>query len=183
MRKIILAVGLTLDGYMARRDGALDFLVMPKDHSMELLFDSVDTGIMGRKTLEAGLKMGGGALPKSHMVLYVFSKSQAPGPQKGFTYVNESPAGFVNKLRKLQGKHIWLMGGGELAREFLKADLIDELHLGIVPVLLGEGIPLFPGRFPQRDFALMENKSYSEDIISLKYERRPHKMRSKTSKG
>ena len=182
MRKIILAVGLTLDGYIARRDGALDFLVMPKDYSMEPLLESVDTGVMGRKTLEAGLKMGGGSLPKSHMVLYVFSQSRRPGPQDGFTYVNESPAGIVSQLRKLQGKDIWLMGGGELAREFLKADLIDELHLGIVPVLLGEGIPLFPGGFPQRDFTLIESKPYSGDMISLKYERRSPSVRSRPSK-
>ena len=62
------------------------------------------------------------------------------------------------------------MGGGELAREFLKADLVDELYLGIVPVLLGEGIPLFPSGFPQRDFKLIENKSYSKGLIALRYE-------------
>jgi dihydrofolate reductase len=63
------------------------------------------------------------------------------------------------------------MGGGEVARDFLKADLVDELYLGIVPTLLGEGIPLFPAGFPQRDFALIENKSYSKGLISLKYKR------------
>jgi dihydrofolate reductase len=63
------------------------------------------------------------------------------------------------------------MGGGELARDFLTADLVDELHLGVVPVLLGEGIPLFPAGFPQRDFALIENKTYSKGLISLKYAR------------
>lgn len=172
MRKVILALGLSLDGYIARSDGTLDFLVMPKDYSMQALFAAVDTGIMGRKTLDAGLKMGGGSLPKSHMTLYVFSKSQQPGPRDGFIYVNESPATFIDKLRSIPGKDIWLMGGGELAREFLKADLIDEVHLGIVPVLLGEGIPIFPRGFPQRDFALLEIKSYSQDLVSLKYKRR-----------
>ena len=63
------------------------------------------------------------------------------------------------------------MGGGELARAFLQADLIDELHLDIVPLLLGEGIPLFPAGFPQRDFRLIENKTYSGGFISIKYER------------
>jgi dihydrofolate reductase len=60
------------------------------------------------------------------------------------------------------------MGGGELARDFLKADLVDELYLGVVPVLLGEGIPLFPSGFPQREFSLIENKSYSKGLIALK---------------
>ena len=63
------------------------------------------------------------------------------------------------------------MGGGELARAFLNADLVDRLYLGVVPVLLGEGIPLFPSGFPQRDFTLLENKSYSKGLITLKYER------------
>jgi dihydrofolate reductase len=63
------------------------------------------------------------------------------------------------------------MGGGELARDFLREDLIDELQLGVVPVLLGEGIPLFPPDFPQRDFELVENKTYSKGLIALKYAR------------
>jgi dihydrofolate reductase len=87
------------------------------------------------------------------------------------TFTRESPASLVARLREQKGKNIWMMGGGELAREFLRADLIDELYLGIVPVLLGEGLPLFPSGFPQRDFVLSENKSYSQGLIALKYER------------
>jgi dihydrofolate reductase len=71
------------------------------------------------------------------------------------------------------------MGGGELAREFLKADLVDELYLGVVPVLLGEGIPLFPTGFPQRNFSLVENKTHSKGLIALKYQR----TRSKAKRG
>ena len=63
------------------------------------------------------------------------------------------------------------MGGGELAREFLRADLIDALHLGIVPTLLGEGIPLFPAGFPQRNFKLVENRTYSKGLVVLNYQR------------
>jgi dihydrofolate reductase len=70
------------------------------------------------------------------------------------------------------------MGGGEVARDFLKADLVDELYLGVVPVLLGEGIPLFPSGFPQRNFQLIENKTFSKGLIALKYKR----TRSKTKK-
>src|SRR5260370_5117528 len=52
------------------------------------------------------------------------------------------------------------MGGGELARDFLKDDLVDELYIGIVPVLIGEGIPLFPSGFPQREFTLLETLNF-----------------------
>jgi dihydrofolate reductase len=72
-----------------------------------------------------------------------------------------------------------LMGGGQIARDFLKADLVDELHLGVVPVLLGEGLPLFPSAFPQRNFELMENKSFSRGLISLKYKRVRHTGKKK----
>ena len=71
------------------------------------------------------------------------------------------------------------MGGGKLARDFLKDDLVDELYLGVVPVLLGEGIPLFPSGFPQRNFALIENKTFSRGLIALKY-RRVRKAKKKS---
>jgi dihydrofolate reductase len=144
---------------------------MPKDYSMGPFFATVDTALMGRKTLDAGLRMSGGSLPRSNMPRYVFSKSKPPGERDGVIFVNETPATLIRKLRRRPGKDLWLMGGGELARDFLNADLIDRLYLGIVPVLLGEGIPLFPSGFPQRDFTLLENKSYSQGLIAVKYER------------
>jgi dihydrofolate reductase len=64
-----------------------------------------------------------------------------------------------------------LIGGGELTREFLKEDFVDELYLGIRPVLVGEGIPLFAVGFPQREFTLTESKTYSGSLLALKYER------------
>lgn len=148
MRKIILGVGMSLDGYIARPDGEIDFLFTPKDYSMAEFFAEVDTAVMGRKSLETGLKMSGGSLPALPMELYVFSHSKAPGKCDGWTFVNESPAAFIERMRRRNGKDIWLMGGGELSRDFLIADLVDEIHLGIIPVLLGEGIPLFPSGFP-----------------------------------
>jgi dihydrofolate reductase len=64
------------------------------------------------------------------------------------------------------------MGGGELARSFLRDDVVDELLIGVYPVLLGDGIPFFPGGFPQRDFRLVESKSYEPDgFLELRYSR------------
>src|SRR5271154_6005396 len=171
MRNVVLGLGVSLDGYIARPNGAVDFLFMPKDYSMADFFATVDTAIMGRKTLDVGLEMSGGSLPHSKMPMYVFSNSKPPGERDGVIFVNESPAVFIRKLREHPGKDIWLMGGGELARAFLEADLVDRLHLGVVPTLLGEGIPLFPSGFPQRDFTLLENKTFSRGLISLTYER------------
>ena len=172
MRKVVLGLGISLDGYIARPDGAVDFLFMPKDYSMAPFFATIDTAIMGRKTLDDAIKMGGGgSFAGSSVAYYVFSHSQPPGERNNVVFVNQSPAVFIRKLRKRRGKNIWLMGGGELAREFLKADLVDELYIGIVPVLIGAGIPLFPSGFPQRNFSLVENKTYSKGLIALKYRR------------
>lgn len=177
MRKVILGAGISLDGYLARANGSVDFLPAPKGYSMAEFFAGIDTVIFGRKTLEAAQGMG--EAPQGPWTTYVFSRSQPPGPCQGVIFVNEPPVDFIARLRKRPGKHVFHMGGGELARAFLQADLVDELHLGIVPVLLGEGIPLFPAGFPQRDFRLVESKSYARGLVSLKYKRAPRSRGSR----
>jgi dihydrofolate reductase len=179
MRKAILGLGISLDGYIARPDDSVDFLFMPKDYSMAPFFATVDASIMGRKTYDAAMKMSGGSLGSSTTETYVMSRTLPPGLREGVTFTKQSPAALMRQIRRKPGKNIWLMGGGEIAREFLKADLVDELYIGVVPVLIGEGIPLFPARFPQREFALVENKTYSRGLIALKYRRvRPRAKRS-----
>jgi dihydrofolate reductase len=175
MRKVVLGVGISLDGYIARPDGTVDFLFMPKDYSMAPFFKRVDAAVMGRKTFEMGLKLGGGKLSNYGMKCYVFSETLGSIAHEDFTVVKEPPKLFIEVLRKKKGKDIWLMGGGELTRAFLQADLVDELYLGVVPTLIGEGIPAFPSGFPQREFALAENKTYSKGLIALRYERRKKK--------
>lgn len=177
MRSVVLCLGISLDGYIARPDGGVDFLFMPKDYSMADFFSSIDTVIMGRKTYDKSREMGGGSYPS--MKTYVLSRTLAPDEREGLTFVNQDLNSFVHELRKHPGKDMWLMGGGELARDFLKEDLVDELYLGIVPVLLGEGIPLFPPGFPQRNFSLRENKTFSRGLIALKYKR----LRSKPKRN
>jgi dihydrofolate reductase len=181
MRKIILGLGISIDGYIARRDGTFDFLFMPKDfmHEFAAFNASIDTAIMGRKTYDVAKAMGSGGFGQK-IRHYVLSRTLPPGERDGLTFVNVSPQKLVDEIRRSKGKNIWLMGGGEIARDFLQADLVDEIHLGIVPVLLGEGLPLFPSGFPQRNFGLMENKSFSRGLISLKYKRLRGKGKKKS---
>jgi dihydrofolate reductase len=169
MRSVVLGVGISLDGYIARPDGAVDFLFMPKDYSMSAFMASIDTAVMGRKTYDVARRMGGSF--GGGMTTYVFSRSQQAGEHDGVAFVNEAPSTLIERIRASRGKNIWLMGGGELARHFLKEDLVDELYLGVVPVLIGEGIPLFPPGFPQRNFKLVENKTFSRGLIALTYKR------------
>ena len=174
MRKVILGAGITLDGCIARPDGAIDYLRMTKEgaQDFERFFATIDTIVMGRKTLEAAIDLGGGSY-KSPIAAptYVFSRTQPAGQRDGVIFTKQSPAAWLKKIRARPGKHIFHMGGGQLAQSFLKADLIDELFLGIVPILLGRGIPFFPAGFPQRNFTLVENKTYSLSQISLTYRR------------
>lgn len=170
-RAVVLGLGISLDGYIARPDGAVDFLFMPKDYSMAPFFKTLDAAILGRKTYEVAQKMGGGGFSSFKLEYYVMSRTLPPGERDGLIFTAEPPAQLVSRLRKKKGKDIWLMGGGEVARAFLVDDLVDELYLGVVPVLLGSGLPLFPPGFPQRNFTLVENKTFSKGLISLKYRR------------
>jgi dihydrofolate reductase len=180
-RKVILGFGISLDGYIARRNGAIDFLVMDKEGEsvMADFFSKIDTTIMGRKTAADWVKMReSGEIPETPgMANYVISRRWKPGKPEGFEVVRESLTAFVKTLKRRPGKDIYLGGGGGLARSFLQEDLVDELFIGLGPILLGDGIPGFPGKFPQRDFKLAECKSYSNGSVGLRYER----MRTKAS--
>ena len=166
---------MSLDGYIARRNGDLDFLVIDKEGEsvMADFFSRIDTTIMGRKTAATWVKMRkSGEIPETPgMATYVVSRRWKPGKREGFEVVNGSLTALVRKLKRRAGKDIYLGGGGELARSFLQEDLVDEMFIGIGPILLGDGIPGFPGKFPKRDFRLTECKSYSNGSVGLRYER------------
>jgi dihydrofolate reductase/predicted transcriptional regulator len=174
-RRVILGLGLSLDGYIARRNGDLDFLAIDKEGEavMADFFSKIDTTIMGRKTAAGWVKMRErGEIPETPgMANYVVSRRWKPGKRDGFEVVNGSLTALVRKLKRRQGKDIYLGGGGGLVRSFLREDLVDELFLGVGPVLLGDGIPGFPAKFPQRDFRLTECKAYSNGSVGLRYVR------------
>jgi dihydrofolate reductase len=174
-RKVILGYGISIDGYIARRNGSIDFLVIDKEGEkvMSDFFAKIDTTIMGRKTAAGHLKQSkSGEMPSAPgMSSYVVSRRWKPGKRAGFEVVGGSLRTFVGKLKRRPGKDIYLGGGGELARSFLREDLVDELFIGVGPFLLGDGIPGFPGRFPQRAFKLKECTSYPNGSVALRYSR------------
>lgn len=131
MRKVIPGAGLRLDG-------GVEFFYQPKGYSMAATLDVV---AFGCTTFDAAVKHGGGSY-KSPMGMpaYGLSKSKPHGGREGVTFTDQTPAA---------GKHIFAMGGGELARSFLQDDLVDELYLGIYPVVLGDGILFLQGRLPR----------------------------------
>jgi dihydrofolate reductase len=136
-RKVILGFGLSLDGYIARRNGALDYLTIDKEGEalMADFFSKIDVTIMGRKTAAATAEMRkSGEIPDMPgMSTYVFSRRWKPGKRDGFEVVSGSLTAFVRKLKRRQGKDIYLVGGGQLCRSFLQEDLVDELYIGVGP--------------------------------------------------
>jgi dihydrofolate reductase len=160
MRTITYGGAISLDGFLAAADGALDWLHFSKDVT-EVMADSwkdVDTILMGRKTYMVSKAMAGGAAKKKsrarpktatpRMVTYVFSRTLNAADEPGVEVVTSDAATFVRALKARPGKKIILMGGGELAQSLLAAGLVDEVGLNIHPVLLGAGVPVFrdPGR-------------------------------------
>lgn len=183
-RRVVLAVAVSLDGYIARPNGAVDWLIEDPEIDLDLRAygEAFDVIVAGRKTLdipEDQKETKGSASPWGKMECYIFSRSKVPGKRSGVEYVNEAPSEFIRQIRERPGKDIWLMGGGELAREFLKEDLVDRMDLGIMPVLLGEGIPLFPRGFPQRNFVLEEFKTYKSGTVKATYSRAASKQHRK----
>jgi dihydrofolate reductase len=175
MRKVKYGVGVSLDGYIAAPDGSTDFLnralrhAKGEDFGMGEFFRRIDTVLMGRKTYEIALKMGmgGGGYPK--MKNYVFSRTLPPGERGGVEYVSGDPAELMARIKSQPGKDIWLCGGGELASEFLKAGALDEVILGIAPVLLGAGRLTFPPGFSETEVELVECKQYKGGVVGLTY--------------
>jgi len=140
MRRVVLSVAMSLDGYIADPQGGYDWIVMDPEIDFDAMFKRYDTVLMGRKSYDAAKRSGYG-MPKP--LTYVFSKTlqQADAPE---VTVSNDPQKTVTALKQQKGKDIWLWGGGELFRSVLELGLVDQLEVAIIPVLLGDGLPLLP---------------------------------------
>jgi dihydrofolate reductase len=175
MRKVVYSLTNSLDNFIARADGAYDWILMDDEIMSEFpkLFASFDAVSMGRKTYditftqdpESGQETSG----FMGMKTYVFSRTVKDASNPGVSIISDNAGEFVRKLKNESGKDIWLMGGGILAASLLREHLVDEISLAIQPVLLGSGIPLFPDLGLQVDLQLLEIKSYKNGIVNLTY--------------
>jgi dihydrofolate reductase len=177
MRKITLAVTASLDGFIARRDGSIDW-IPPADDLAELahveLTARVDTIIMGRRTWDMERDRAGGAPPFSGKRCVVFSRRRAGLRQGRTQFTEEDPETCVRRLRQSPARNgsggIWLVGGGQIVRDCLDASIVDEVVLTLVPVLLGDGVPLFLPRGGTTWLKLFACRSFSNGRVLLRYE-------------
>lgn len=169
MRKVTFGVANSLDNFIARENGAVDWLLWSDDVSEFIteFWETVDTVVMGRKTYDAAGREGMMSFPG--VTNYVVSRTLTAPPHPNVQVVNGDAVEFVRKMKNEPGRDICIMGGGELAHALFEADLIDEVGVNIHPLLLGSGIPLFLNMSRQIELELFENRQFKSGCVMLRY--------------
>ena len=169
MRKIRYIVAMSVDGYIAGPDGEIDWIVTDPEVDFAAIWAQFDTALMGRRTYEVGKKrLGEKAFAGTTTI--VFSRTMRPQDHLGVTVLSELNAEWAQALKSQSGKDIWLFGGSELFRAFLDFGLVDSVEVSVIPVLLGNGVPLLPPPYSPAKLKLAASKIYRSGRVSLAYE-------------
>ena len=168
-------IATSLDGYIAREDGSLDWLAsLPdtgEDHGYEALMKAVDGLVMGRHTYET-VRGFGGDWPYGKPVVVMsrtLGPDDVPGDLKGrVEMTGKEPAAIASELEE-RGWRATYVDGGAVIRGFLAAGLVERLTLTRVPVILGKGIPLFDGTGPEVALELEESRAFPSGLVTSTY--------------
>lgn len=164
-------IATSLDGFIARPNGTFDFLSIveqpDEDYGFADFFATVDALVIGRHTYETAL--GFPEWPYAGKRCIVLTHRETPS-QHGEQFFAGAASALVEQLA-LGGAQRLYVDGGQVIRDFLVADLIDDLTLSIVPVLLGSGIRLFGEEVPEQRLQLASSQSYPSGLVQLRYER------------
>jgi dihydrofolate reductase len=175
-RKIIVRIATSADGFIARTDGSFDWLDRPSpkgNYGMDEFYKSIDTILWGRKTCDMALELQKKGVAEAGFDTtvknYVFTRGAVQPAPAGVEYVNEPIRAFARRLREAEGKDIWMMGGGGIIASFLDEGEIDEFMISVIPVFIGEGIPLLaPGR-RTIPLELISSTKFADGVVSLHY--------------
>ena len=171
MRKLILYIACSLDGYIAAENDNIDFLnsvaVEGEDYGYGNFISTIDTVIVGRKTYDKVLSMGY-EFPHADKESYIITRT--PKDSIGnIHFYNNSIVELVNNLKNKAGKNIFCDGGAEIVNLLLKDKLFDEMYISIIPCLLGAGTKLFKENNIESQLKLISSKSFESGLVQLHY--------------
>lgn len=166
MRKVVLNLAVTLDGYIAGPNGEYDWCLTDDDYGMTDFLKSVDTTLMGGRSYREIIKFGP---PYPEFTNYVFTRTEKNEPHNNIVFVSGDIPEFVRSLKHKKGKNIWLFGGSEIIHPLIEEDLVDEMMLAIHPLLLGGGLPLFKKLSDRKPFQLSDTITYPSGLVQLIY--------------
>lgn len=169
-RKIVLFIAQSLDGYIATRGDSLDWLFKVEgegDNGYSEFYETVDTILLGKRTYDWIMEYENGQFPYIDKECYVFSRTPLD-PTKEVQFINGNIVDFIDRLKKEEGKNIWVVGGGDLLYTFFKEKLVDELIITIAPTILGDGIPLFKAGDYNYELHLKGTRTFNQ-FVELHY--------------
>ncbi|GAB3541240.1 dihydrofolate reductase family protein [Pontibacter brevis] len=178
MRKVVLYIAASLNGYIARSDGSTEWLhdkayaMKGEDFGYSDFMQTIDTTLIGHSTYKVilGFDM---PFPYPYKANYVFSRSAGHPDTAHVKFVSTDAAGFVQQLKQQSGKDIWLIGGGQLNTLLLNHNLTDEVILTYFPMVLGQGIPLFAPGVQETKLKVSSSKSYRNGFVQIRLNRQP----------
>ena len=166
-RRVRYQVACSLDGYIAGPNGEYDWIVMDPDIDFGAMFSEYDTLLMGRATFEL-MQANGENYPGMKTV--VFSRTLHQKDYPNVTIVADNIKAAVDELRAQPGKDIWLFGGGKLFGALMELDCVDTIEPAVIPVVLGDGIPMYPRSAVRRSLELTDQTVYRKSgIVVLRY--------------
>lgn len=165
---VTLFIATSLDGYIAGPDDDLSWLFTDADYGFSDFYAHVDTLIMGRGTYEVVQNLGPWPYPGKHTVVVSRKADLEMKTADTELHSGDLPS-LLDHLASRGRDRIWLVGGGELVRSFLEQGLLDRITVSMHPVLLGDGVPLFPGGFRRTLLALDDTRSFEGGLVQLNY--------------
>jgi dihydrofolate reductase len=168
-------IATSLDGFIARRNGDIDWLADPdgedagEDYGYQAFIDSVDTLVIGRNTYELVLSFNAWPYAGKRVVVLSHGAPRVPGDLSGVVEImSGQPADVVQRLSASGARHLYV-DGGRTIQGFLRAGLIQDMTITRIPILIGDGIPLFGRLDLDVRFEHVETKTYPSGFVQSKY--------------
>ena len=172
MRRVRYRVAASLDGYIAGPKGEIDWIVPDPTMDFTSVYASFDTALLGRHTYELTQQPGAPSWPAEWRI-YVFSRTLPATQPSRVTVVGANVETTVAALRADSGRDIWLFGGGQVFASLLAAGLVDRIEVAVMPVILGNGIPLVASDAPRSRLRLTSSDVRPGGIVNLAYDVQP----------